>query len=95
MINPKYQEEELAATKSENCEMAALPPTELAWQIGKTAATIAFVNEASAYLVGQPRVSPVIMLGRYIEDLKSGKKVLTEFLTVEEYFNSEHTKCMG
>lgn len=70
-------------------------PSEFAWQEGKTAATIAFVNEASAYLATQPKVSPIVMLERYIERLKSGEEALTKWLSVKDYMNSEHVKCMG
>ena len=70
-------------------------PSEFAWQEGKTAATIAFVNEASAYVATQPKFSPIVMLERYIERLKSGEDVLTKWLTVKDYMSSEHVKCMG
>ena len=48
-----------------------------------------------AYMVDKPRVSPIQMLERYVEKLKSGKEQLTEWLTVEEYMNSEHVRSMG
>ena len=73
----------------------AMPPPDLNWQIGKTAATISFVQEAMAYMVDKPRVSPIQMLERYVEQLKSGKKQLTEWLTVEEFMNSESIKSVG
>lgn len=73
----------------------AVAPPGLEWQEGKTAATISFVNEASLYLAGKPRVSPIQMLERYVEKLKSGKEQLTEWLTVEEFMNSESIKSMG
>lgn len=78
-----------------NNTTGAMPPSDSNWQIGKTAATIRFVQDAMAYMVDKPRVSPIQMLERYVEKLKSGKEQLTEWLTIEEYMNSEHVKSMG
>lgn len=75
--------------------LGALPPQGMEWQIGKTAATISFVKEADQYLLGKPRISPVVMLQKYVERLKSGEDSLSEWLTVEDYMNSDHIKSMG
>lgn len=42
-----------------NHAMGAMPPSDSSWQIGKTAATIRFVQDAMAYIADKPRVSPI------------------------------------
>ena len=65
--------------------MGAFAPPGCEWQNGKTAPTIRFVNEASVYLSQETNSE----LTEYIEKLKSGEEVLTNWLTVEEYLNSK------
>lgn len=72
--------------------LGALPPPGFEWEIGKTAATISFVREADKYLERMPRVTSVKMLETYVNELKSGNKVLMNFMTVKEYFNENDKK---
>lgn len=74
----------------------AMPPPQFAWQIGKTAASIRFVNEAEAYLASLPQAKFAFdtendmttrhdALRAQIADLKSGKEVLKSFTSVEVF----------
>lgn len=60
----------------------AVPPQDLGWQIGKTAASITFVGEAETY-VGTPEDKA--RLDAYVAKIKSGKVVLHNALTPAEY----------
>ncbi len=63
----------------------ALPPPESAWQIGKTAASIAFVNDALRYVATCIDTEEIAKLQTAIADIKIGKTVLTDWLTPEEF----------
>lgn len=63
----------------------AMPPPGLAWQIGKTAASIAFVNSAEAFLETCQDANKVALLRQAIERVKNSSLVLTNWLTPEEY----------
>ncbi len=75
--------------------MGAMAPPGFEWQEGKTAATIRFVNEAEAYLMAQPKVSPIRALEAYVKNLKNGTEVLNEWLTVKEFMDSDHIRSLG
>lgn len=63
----------------------ALPPAGFEWQLGKTAASIRFVNEAQRHLeqVDDPIVQT--RLRKMIDDLKNGVVSLTQWTTVDEF----------
>jgi hypothetical protein len=67
----------------------ANPPPSLAWQIGKTAATIRFVLDAEDAMVRRPDLSnfEVYQLFRLTKRLKRGEESLTAFETVDEWLN--------
>ncbi len=64
-------------------------PEDLKWQLGKTAATIKFVNEAEKYLNDCAKsginTSPIAALTVYIDLLKTGKEILYDWYTVSEF----------
>jgi hypothetical protein len=62
------------------------PPNEFRWQIGKTAATIKFVNDAENYINKYSLCAKSInVLNDYIKQLKDGREILMEWYTVEEF----------
>jgi hypothetical protein len=66
----------------------ANPPPGQEWQIGKTAASIAFVGASESYLqgCGDPQVTNA--LRDAIERVKRGELTLDQALTPEEYLAS-------
>jgi len=67
----------------------ALPPTPHAWQIDKTAATIAFVKEAEAAFTTRSDLTETeaYQLRTHVEMLKEGQTSLIEFETVDEWLD--------
>lgn len=68
--------------------LGALPPKRSLWKIGKTAASIAFVQEAEAFLEGCADPETRNLLEDEICEIKSGKKDLTDWLTVSDFLKS-------
>lgn len=66
----------------------ALLPPGLNWQMGKTAASIAFVNESDAYMLSCSDPNSIIALSDAIAKVKSGELVLTEWTSPAEYLKS-------
>jgi len=64
----------------------ALPPSHLAWSMGKTAASIDFVSNAERYLLEITKQA--VALQNKIDKIKSGEEVLTKHLSVEEFLYS-------
>ena len=61
----------------------ALPPDHLKWQIGKTAASIAFVEEAEGELIhSEISDKDREIINRLILDIKTGQLILDNFQTV-------------
>ena len=60
------------------------------WTDGKTSATIGFVYDAGCYISNNPKAP--ICLVQFVEDLKSGKEYLTEWMTVDEFFHNKIIK---
>lgn len=81
--------------KIKTIELGVFPPKHSEWCIGKTAATVAFVNEAEEYLKNKPRIGPIVALENYVEQLKSGTNTLTEYKTVEEVLKTEPFVSIG
>jgi hypothetical protein len=66
-------------------KFGALPPPGVEWQIGKTAASISFVNDAERYIVGCNNADEIERLKKAAQEVKEGKRVLDQWLTVEEF----------
>ena len=63
-----------------------LLPPDKRWQIGKNAASIAFVNQAEFFLERElVDKHETTRLREVIEEIKTGKRVLKRFLEVEEF----------
>lgn len=72
-FNPPSKEQVLKDSLTRG--LGALPPPEMAWQMGKTAASIAFVNTAAPYLTSRNRI-----LHTLVEKIKKGEIILHAFL---------------
>lgn len=66
-------------------ETGALPPADMEWQIGKTAASISFVAGAEQYLAAGTNTADAEELEKAVLDIKSGTLVLTEWLSPGEF----------
>lgn len=69
--------------------VGALPPSGFEWQIGKTAASISFVNDAERYITACSNADEIELLKKVVQDVKEGKRVLDQWLTVEEFLAKE------
>lgn len=67
----------------------ALPPSGMEWQIGKTAASISFVNDAERFISTCQDTSKMELLREAIQKVKNGELVLQNWLTAEEYLNQQ------
>jgi len=67
----------------------ALPPPGMEWQIGKTAASISFVNDADRFLATCQDEQQSRVLRDVIQKVKDGSLVLQEWLTAEECLNKQ------
>ncbi len=77
----------LALEKKVTNMNGANPPGHFAWQTGKTAASIRFVNQATLYLQANygTHNEQTDKVEKEIELIKNGNKVLTEFVEIEEF----------
>ena len=68
--------------------MSALPPNDLAWQIGKTAASIKFVNDMEAWIAAHPNEKEEFVweLRQHIKGVKEGKFVFNDFVDVFKFW---------
>lgn len=67
----------------------ALCPEQFAWQAGKTAASIAFVNEAEPFLMNEKDPVKFTKLKDEIDRVKSGEKVLEWYIEdIEGYIEN-------
>ena len=62
-----------------------VPPPDLNWQIGKTIASIQFVNDAERFIKDNSQRNEVIMLQEVIQRIKEGKEIFKSFYTPEQY----------
>lgn len=69
----------------------ALPPPGLEWQIGKTAASIDFVNSAEVFLQTCQDEKKADSLLKAIQKVKDGSLVLQDWLTAEEYLAQQNS----
>lgn len=79
--------------ENQKFELTALTLPDLVWQIGKTEASVAFV-EAVEYRLTQGGLiaSHIARLNEAIENIKSGELVLNEWLTVEQFLIGKYFK---
>ncbi len=68
--------------------MGALPPPGTEWQMGKTAASISFVNDTQRFIVQNPQHQGIKQLQEAIANVKSGTLVLSEWTTAEQYLEA-------
>ena len=60
-------------------------PWAASWQSGKTAASIAFVNQARRFKIEHSRSDKITELDEVIEKIKAGEIELTQFVTVDDW----------
>jgi hypothetical protein len=66
--------------------LGSFPPLDMQWQIGKNAASIAFVNQAEFFIQNEfVDEDERNLLHKVIEEIKTGKRVIKKFLEVEEF----------
>jgi hypothetical protein len=66
--------------------LGTLPPPDKLWQIGKNAASIAFVNQAEFFIQNEfVDEDERNILYNVIEEIKNGKRVIKKFIEVEEF----------
>lgn len=69
--------------------LGANPPQGVEWQLGKTAASIKFVTDAENYLAsGSATEDDQQLLGEAVAAVRSGERVLTQWVTVETFLVS-------
>lgn len=66
------------------------PPKEFEWEIGKTATSIAFVNDAERFLETCRDKEKIELLREAIQQIKEGKLILEHWFTPEEYINQRN-----
>lgn len=70
-------------------KLRSLIPPELQWQIGKTAASIAFVRHAEHYIQNElVDKDEIVILQKTIEEIKTGMRIFIRHMEVEEFLNS-------
>lgn len=65
-------------------QFGALPPAETEWQMDKTAASVAFVNEAEGRLP-ELHGEQYTQLATTIAAIKRGEKVLTSWIKIDDF----------
>jgi len=70
-------------------KFGALPPPGAQWEIGKTAASISFVNDAERYIAYCDNAVEIERLKKAVEEVKEGRRVLNQWLTAEEFLARE------
>jgi len=68
-------------------KFGALPPPGMEWQIGKTVASIRFVNGTEVFLETCQDTDKAELLREAILKVKNGELVLYDWLTPEEYLD--------
>ena len=72
--------------------LGALPPPGAAWQVGKTAASISFVNDAEKFLATCQHEKKAQLLLEATRRVRSGEWVLKDWLTAQEYLDQQTLK---
>lgn len=78
VINGDLCVNEIKNTQTPDRPDGALPPPDCAWQVGKTAATIQFVQGFDKYLRGQKGRNEYHILEKLVTMAKEGTLVLTD-----------------
>ncbi len=68
-------------------KFGALPPPGMEWQIGKTAASIRFVNDTERFLETCQDTHKAELLREAIRQVKNGGLVLSSWISPEEYLD--------
>lgn len=71
-------------SKNKKHPRGALLPPNMKWMAGKTAASIGFVNQALSVLDSVSQQDRATLL-QAIEDIKAGKLVLNQWLSVSQF----------
>ena len=66
-----------------------LLPPDLEWQIGKTAASIKFVNDALEYIANCSNNDEIERLKNAMQAVKDGVKELAHWLSIEEFLKRD------
>jgi hypothetical protein len=67
----------------------ANPPPGVEWQLGKTAASIRFVNDAENFIAsGNASEDDIQLLREAVSAVRSGERVLTQWVNVETFLVS-------
>ena len=69
--------------------LGALSPPGAAWQAGKTAASISFVNDAEKFLATCQDEKKAQLLLEATRRVRSGEWVLEDWLTAKEYLDQQ------
>ncbi len=69
-------------------KFGARPPSNHAWQMGKTAASIDFVNKAESYIAASENTEEIESLAKAIALIKADVIVLVRPLAVETFLTS-------
>lgn len=74
------------ATMQKNRPMGATAPAQFAWQFGKTAASVCFVNQAERLLAETlaPADPVARCLRERIDRVKLGEEVIVDFMTDDQ-----------
>ena len=68
-------------------KFGALPPPGMEWQIGKTAASIRFVNDTERFLETYRDTDKAELLREAVRQVKNGELELSNWLSPEEYLD--------
>lgn len=68
-------------------KFGARPPPGSEWQMGKTAASISFINNAETFMRICQDARKIEVLREMVQKVKDGELMLQDWLTAEEYLN--------
>ena len=69
--------------------LGALPPPGAEWEVGKTAASISFVNDVQKYLVTCQDEKNTQLLLEATRRVRNGEWTLKDWLTAQEYLDQQ------
>lgn len=72
-------------SKKREYGLGALMPEGREWEIGRTAASSSFVQSAKKYIKQCKNQEEIKLLENAIEEIKSKKRELTDWLTAEQF----------
>ena len=71
--------------------LGALPPPEFTWQIGKTIASIDFVNDVTKFIQENPSHPNVKNLEKLVQQVKEGTMIFKQPVSLEPYLKEPPT----